>query len=145
MFGFFDDDEDPQRELFQTLLEASSECIEDGGGQRATALALLNFAVGAAFLVFTEDELLKSMAHAFQREQRDKGRGGDRMATIFKPEESATDADTGPNALATALRSLRATPPAEVNAERCTVESSDGWRCKRAVHEDDRHDFINEG
>ncbi len=94
MYGFFDDDEDPQRELLQTLLEASSKCIEDGGGQRATALDLLNFAIGAAYLVFTEDELLKSMVHAFQREQRDKGRGGDRMAAIFKPEEpSGADAD----------------------------------------------------
>lgn len=73
----------PQQVLFSGMLELSEEALSDGLERRQAALALIHFAVAAAYLVLEPDEVSTALTHAVELEKRNVGRGGDRMAQIF--------------------------------------------------------------
>jgi len=81
MFDFFDSS--PDQDFFAGLLNLSEEALDDGMQRRATVLALVNFAIGAAYLVLQPEEVQAAVEHALEREKRDAGRGGDKLAQIF--------------------------------------------------------------
>jgi len=94
MFGFFDDPS-PDQDLYSGVLELSEQALADGLSRTQTALALINFAIAAAYLVLTPDEVRAALDHALEREARDVGRGGDKMAHVFLrcPFESESDGE----------------------------------------------------